>query len=100
MTRKAAKRSLDPAATGVKLFDPRDHFPGCVDPGPDLKAIYADSDPTRLIGGIVVLMMCHRGITTQEAAELLRKQAAALRAFADGIDAVAIPVTVAKGGTS
>ena len=81
------------------MFDPEETFPGCVSPqGPDWKALYADSNAARLLGGVVVLLPCHRDITVPESSELIRKQAAALREFADAMDAVAdLPVPSTNG---
>lgn len=101
MTRRATKRAIarQAATIGAGVFDPEEVFPGCVSPqGPDWKALYADTDATRLLGGVVVLLPSHRDITVPESSELLRKQAAALREFADAIDAVAdLPVPSTKG---
>lgn len=101
MSRRATKRTIarQAATIGAGVFDPEETFPGCVSPqGPDWKALYADSNAARLLGGVVVLLTSHRDITVPESSELIRKQAAALREFADAMDAVAdLPVPSAKG---
>lgn len=79
----------------VAILDPREELPGCSTAEPVVGRV-TDQDGA-IIGGVVVLLACSRGLPLEGAPALHAGQASLLRRLADALEAGAATPQVAKG---
>ncbi len=82
-------------AGDVAIFDPREQLPGCATEEPFVGQV-TDQDG-RILGGVVVMLACSRGLPLEGVPALLAGQASLLRRLADVLEADEATPPAAKG---